>query len=199
MPRELAATAQPLAGAGAPGCPNPGASGQRPAARDGGPEDPNQLPRAALVAHVVERHHGYARRALPYVVALLGKVTAFHRGRNAKLSALCDAGEELADALDDSLDYEEREIFPALLAKGSPGEAVRPELARMHGSHRKLKLLLARIRWLADDFGAPAWADRSYRVLMEELEALEADLLEHIRVELVLLGPPLATLRAGVC
>ena len=170
-----------------------------PEAPPAAPEDPSRLSGAGLVALIVEEHHGYARRALPYLVALLAKVTACHRSRNAKLSALCDAGEELADSLDASLDVEERDLFPALAAGTPAGEDVRRELDDMYRRHREMRLLLVRIRWLADDFAAPAWGGRSYRTLMEELEALEANLLEHIHLERVLLGPRLSSLCSGVC
>lgn len=161
--------------------------------------DPGQLSGAELVAHVVERHHAYARRALPYVVALLGKVTARHRARNAKLATLCDAGEELASALEACQDEEERDLFPALAAGVPAGEGVRLKLDGMYRRHRELRLLLLRIRWLADDFTVPDWAGRTYGVLMEELEALEANLLEHIHLERVLLGPRLSSLCTGAC
>lgn len=161
------------------------------------PDDPSRLSGAALVERIVEQHHRYARRALPYVVALLGKVTARHRAGNAKLAALCEAGEELADALDSCLDDEERDLFPALLAGAPAGEGVRRDLDGMYRRHRELRLLLARIRWLADDFAVPACGGQSYRVLMEELEALEANLLEHIHLERVLFGPRLSALCAS--
>jgi hypothetical protein len=106
--------------------------------------------------------HATPVERLPYVVALLGRVAGAHRRRNAKLGALCDAGEELADALEGPADARERPVA----------------------------LLLARVRWLADDFAVPAWGDRAYQALMEELAALEAD----VRARLDVAGP---TLRAA--
>jgi hypothetical protein len=91
---------------------------------------------------------------LPYVVALLGRVAGAHRRRNAKLGALCDAGEELADALESTAD----------------------------GRERPVALLLARVRWLSDDFAVPAWGDRAYEALMEELAALDDEVRERLDV-----------------
>ena len=62
-------------------------------------EDPERLSDDELVARIVEEHHASARRALPLIVTLLAKVAGFYRRRNPKLSALCDAGEELAERL----------------------------------------------------------------------------------------------------
>jgi regulator of cell morphogenesis and NO signaling len=165
--------------------------GSQRAAKEGSPmPSPATLPNAALVDHIVERHHAYARRALPYIVPLLSKVTGVHRGQNRKLAALCDAGHELADALEAHLDAEEREIFPALLA-GAP--VLRREIAQVDLLHRQLDLLLARIRWLADDYDAPEWAGRSYRVLLEELAALEEDVREHLHLERNVVIPRLSS------
>jgi len=150
-----------------------------------------RLPDAALVAHIVERHHAYERSALPYVVAMLAKVAGCHRHRNAKLGVLCDTGQELADTLEAHMDDEERVLFPALLAGASATDAG-GGLDRMTRHHRALGVLLARVRWLADDFAVPAWGGRSYQVLMEELEALEGDVLEHMHLERSMLDPHLS-------
>ncbi len=148
-------------------------------ARDRAPED---------VAAEIAAHHAHERRALPYVVSLLAKVAGCHRGRNAKLGVLCDVGHELADALEAHADEAERELFPALLAAGS-GEAARAAVGRLRLQHRAMTLLLARVRWLADDFAVPAWAGRAYQALMEELEALEDDVIEHVHLETYVLLP----------
>lgn len=149
---------------------------------------PRETP-AELVLRIVERHHAYERRALPYLVPLLAKVAGFHRDRSAKVGVLCDVGHELADRLEAQLDDEERELFPALLA--DPGaDGVRGGLERLRRHHAALGLFLARIRWLTDDFAVPPWAGRAYQALMEELAALEEDVLEHVHLEGALLGAP---------
>ncbi len=170
LPAELVAAVAPEHEAARPA--------QGPAARERASD-------AELVARI-ERHHASERRALPYLVALLAKVAGVHRCRNAKLGVLCDVGQELAEALEAQHDDEERELFPALLAGGR--EAARAGLDRMRRQHRALALLLARVRWLADDFAAPPWAGRSYLALMEELAALEDDVVAHMAVEDALLG-----------
>src|SRR5512144_794438 len=135
-----------------------------------------------LVAEIAA-HHAEERRALPYVVALLAKAAGCHRGRNAKLGVLCDVGQELADVLEAHADEAEREVFPALLAAARDADGARAAAARVRREHRAITLLLARIRWLADDFAVPAWGGRAYQALMEELEALEDDVIEHLHLE----------------
>jgi regulator of cell morphogenesis and NO signaling len=145
---------------------------------------------AAELVQQVELHHGYARRALPYIVSLLARVAGFHGRRNAKLEALCDTGQALSDRLEALLEEEELALFPALRG-GATREVLHGELRRMFRRHRELGLLFTRLRALADDYTTPAWADCSYRVLMEELEALEEDVGELIHLENYVLAPRL--------
>ena len=131
----------------------------------------------------IAAHHAQERRALPYVVALLARAAGCHRGRNAKLAVLCDVGQELADVLEAHADDAARELFPALLAAATAPDPARAAAARVRRQHRAMTLLLARIRWLADDFAVPVWAGRAYQALMEELEALEDDVVAHLHLE----------------
>ncbi len=145
-------------------------------------DHPRQLPSPDVVAHIVERHHTYVRSALPYIVPLLARVAGMHGKRNTKLNSLCDVGQQLADTLEAHLEEEERDLFPALLAAPRRA-AVRGELEHVYRHHHEAGLLLARVRSLADGYAVPEWGDRSYQALMEELEALEEDVTEHMHLE----------------
>jgi regulator of cell morphogenesis and NO signaling len=160
-------------------------------ARGNGRNGPRQVPDAALVAHIVEHHHARARRALPYIVPLLAKVAGRHGKRNRKLNALCDVGQQLADALETYLDEEERELFPALVTDSR--DAVQRNGRKLVRQRWDLELLLQRVRALADGYVVPEWGDHSYRVLMEELEALEEQVLEHLHLENYVLVPRLVS------
>jgi regulator of cell morphogenesis and NO signaling len=167
-----------------------------PAAADPGQRwtrTPGPLPDAALVAHLVEHHHDYVRRSLQYVVPLLAKVAGFYGRRYEKLNALCDAGQELAEVLEAHLEEEERTLFPALLADPPARDALRRALDDMAQDHLRIELLFARVRMLADGYDAPIWAGRSHEVLLEELEALEENVVEHMHLESYVLVPRLAS------
>lgn len=138
---------------------------------------------SAVVAHIVDHHHAYARRALPYILPLLAKVAGFHGKRNENLGALCEAGRELAEALEAQHDDEVRQLFPAILAGATRGEDALGQLESMCGHHLEVRALLARVRSLADGYVAPLWGSHGYHALMEELEALEDDVLEHMHLE----------------
>ncbi len=158
-------------------------------AGDDGAEDPRTLSTTALVARIVDRHHGYLRRTLPFIAPLAAKVARVHGEHNPKLGPLHDAFTRLADALLPHVDDEEAVLFPALLARTPDAAVVRRELALMVEDHLAVARLLARIRDLSDGFTTPEWGCNSYRVYMTELAALEEDVLRHVHLENHVLMP----------
>jgi regulator of cell morphogenesis and NO signaling len=159
-------------------------------------EDPRSLSTASLVARIVDRHHGYLRRALPYIAPIMEKVAKVHGARDARLKELAAAFDALAATLPPHLDEEEEVLFPTLVARAPDAGLVARELARMHEDHLAVGDLLARIRELTSGFLTPEWGCNTYRVLMTELEALEADILRHVHLENHVLAPRFALLAA---
>ncbi len=152
-------------------------------------DDPRALSTFALVARIVDRHHAYARHALTHVAPILGKVVRVHGPREASLHELQEAFDRLSAVFLPHLDEEEKVLFPALLAPERDRRLVESELDRMETDHLAVGDLLARIRGLAHGFTTPDWGCATYRVLMAELEALEADTLRHVHLENHVLAP----------
>lgn len=157
--------------------------------RDEPLEDPRALATPALVEHIVSRHHDYLRRALPYVRALMEKVSRVHGDHNPKLRELEPLVDEIADALLVHLDMEEQQLFPALMAAAVDPVSARALLGSMVDDHHAVAALLERIREAGDDFTPPDWACNSYRTLFAELEDLEADVFRHVHLEHHVLEP----------
>ncbi len=135
-------------------------------------------PTPAEIVAEIARRHAAERRALPFIASLLPKIAGRFRGRDGAVDVLCDAGQDLVDALDTYMDVDERRLVPAAAAGGN--DLVRGEIDRHHG---ELEAMLAHVRSLARDFVVPAWGDEAYRALMEELESLERDVKERLHVE----------------
>lgn len=138
---------------------------------------PDQLPTADLIAHLLERRNHLAGEELEVVRALAQKVASVH-GR-PHLVALAEGMEDLATRLEHHLDTELRVLYPAL-ASGGPSPAA---LAAAEDEHRVLGWILAHLREVGEDYQPPPEACRSWRALYAGLEALEADLLGHVRLE----------------
>jgi regulator of cell morphogenesis and NO signaling len=154
-------------------------------------ESASRLPTSELIAYIVQRHHGYLRDALPYVLPLAAKVARVHGERNPALVPLNAAVRLLEEMLLPHLEREENELFPGLSASPDSEWAHR-ELALMQEEHVAVGQLLARIRDLGSGFSTPEWGCKTYRVLMHELEALEADILCHVHLENHVLAPRFA-------
>jgi regulator of cell morphogenesis and NO signaling len=146
-------------------------------------EDPRALSTAALVARIVDRHHGYLRRQLPYLGPLVSKVARVHGERNGNLAEVAELYLELEEALEPHLDEEEEVLFPALVSRRPDTAVIARELASMHADHLAVGALLERLRALTDGFVTPAWGCNTYRVVMTELEAMEEDILRHVHLE----------------
>jgi len=159
-------------------------------------EDPRTLSTAALIARIVDRHHGYLRRALPYIAPIMAKVAKVHGPRDTHLKDLAATFDALAASLAPHLDEEEEVLFPALVARSPDTELVAREIARMHEDHLGVGDLLGIIRKLTAGFTTPEWGCNTYRVLMAELESLEADVLRHVHLENHVLAPRFAVLAA---
>lgn len=152
------------------------------------PADPRALSTQALVEHVVETHHAFLRRTLPFVRTLSAKVARVHGDHNAKLRPLESAVAELVDSLLPHLDFEERDLFPGLLTRPS-SPVVQRQLESMQEDHLEMAAILERIRDASEDFKLPEWACNSYRTLFSELAAIETDLFAHVHLENHVLRP----------
>ncbi|MBX3471100.1 MAG: iron-sulfur cluster repair di-iron protein [Planctomycetes bacterium] len=155
------------------------------AARAGQTEavDPRRLSVPALVALIIDRHHGWLREALPWIEAMAAKVARVHGEHDPRLADLGRLVANLRPLLLDHLDEEEQQLFPALMARNTAPEVVRDGLAAMEAEHRQVGALLERARALTDDFSPPEWACGTYRTLLAELEHLEDDVLRHVHLE----------------
>lgn len=154
--------------------------------------DPRLMSTAALIDYIVEKHHAYLRRALPFVRELAQKVARVHGDREESLRRLDGIVAELGDSLLAHIDDEEEVLFPALTGEGER-EHIERELATMNDEHFAVGLLLASLRDVTNDFSAPDWACNSYRTLFSELEELEGDVLEHVHLENHVLMPRFAS------
>jgi regulator of cell morphogenesis and NO signaling len=155
-------------------------------------EDPRALSTAALVARIVDRHHGYLYAALPGIEPLVAKIVKVHGAHNPKLADVQAAFRELAEALLPHLRQEEEVLFPALVSRRPDRALIAAELEAMNADHLAVGAVLERIRDAADGFVTPEWGCNTYRVTMQELEALEGDILRHVHLENHVLMPRFA-------
>lgn len=149
-----------------------------------------ELSTPALIDHIVDKHHAYLRKALPFLRPLAAKVARVHGTHNPKLRRLDEAVGELSESLIAHIDEEESRLFPALRSAGASGTSeISQLLAGMHEEHLAVAQVLEAIREASDDFALPDWACPSYRTLFGELRELEQDVFRHIHLENHVLEP----------
>jgi len=137
----------------------------------------DEAPIPDLVAFIVSRYHERLREELPQLVALADKVETKHAD---KASCPRGLGQHLTNV-------HENVLFPLIL-DGMGRMAAGPirVMEQEHDDHREG---LLRTRALTDNLTPPAEACTSWRALYLRLDALEADLMEHIHLENNVLFP----------
>lgn len=149
---------------------------------------PAELSTPALIAHLVQTHHAYLRRALPWVEELTAKLVRVHGARAPGLAELQGLVAELAAAILPHIEQEEQRLFPALLAAPPPSD-LPEQLDAMRAEHLHVGRLLQRLRALTDGFQAPAGACATWLACWSELARLEEDTLCHVHLENHVLAP----------
>lgn len=158
------------------------------------PVDPDldvaHLETGDLIAHIVDRHHGYVRAELPELAPLLDKVVRVHGDLHPELAEVAAVFHEVASELSRHLVDEEATIFPACSdAMGDAASELAGEIARMEDDHVLVGTGLARMRELTGGFVPPEGACTSYRAMLQRLDALEHDVHLHVHKENNILFP----------
>ncbi len=157
--------------------------------------DPRTMSPAALMFHIVARHHAYLRDVLAIAAGLALKVERIHAGREYPLTRIREVVHQLRSLLEPHIEHEESALFPALLEGSLGPEQLRDEAVHSKQDHEYTAALFAQLRQLTNDYVAPEWACSNLRGLFHQLEGLEADTLEHVHLENFVLFPKLAAMR----
>lgn len=150
-------------------------------------------PARKIMEFITGYHHAYLREALPRITAYAYKVASRHGEHHPQLLEIFrHFGESGKMMMDHAVDKEAR-IFPALNSLFGD-EAVdvtefKQMMEHMIQNHAAFTVSLRRTRELTADFTPPEWGCTTFRILFQELEAFETDVLQHIHLEqTVLLG-----------
>jgi regulator of cell morphogenesis and NO signaling len=158
-----------------------------------------------LADHIVERHHGYLRSALPSTAFKLEKVVRAHGDRHPYVIELSGVFEGLSNELTSHMAKEEMVLFPHICALEraaishstppvAPGGAVRNPIRMMEHEHEDAGRALSRICELTSNYEPPEGACNTFRALYAQLADLERDLHTHIHLENNVLFPRAARL-----
>ncbi|MCA8939243.1 MAG: iron-sulfur cluster repair di-iron protein [Planctomycetes bacterium] len=148
----------------------------------------NEAPLVDLIDHILAVHHVPLYEELARLEMMARKVCDVHHEKDpTRLPELVAVYTALKEELIQHMGKEEQVLFPMIKA-GHGRQAIMP-IQVMHHEHDGAGRMLARIRELCDDFVPRADACNTWRALWASLEALEADLHQHIHLENNILFP----------
>ena len=157
-------------------------------------------PLSELTDHIVDRHHGYTRRALARLEELFVEVSAAHAERHPELGQIQRVFRGLVQELLQHMNKEESILFPyvAKLEEAlrrrqpvapAPFGTVNNPVRMMMQEHESAAAALREIRKWADDYHLPADACTRWKLLYQGFQELEQDLHRHIHLENNILFP----------
>lgn len=147
----------------------------------------DERPLDELILHLVGHYHERLRVELPQLIEMAAKVEAVHADKEHCPRGLAAHLQDIHVAVLEHLAKEEEILFPMVLA-GHGARAHGPVhcLESEHDDHGEN---LQRTRELTGDLTPPPNACTTWRSLYLRLEALEAELHEHIHLENNVLFP----------
>ncbi len=162
-----------------------------------GPEkDWSRESMTSLVDHIIATHHTYLREEFPRLTRMTERVAEVHGERHLELPKVRDVFAALRGELEQHMQKEEQILFPMIkqLDSGSSTAAghcgtIEDPIRMMEQEHDKAGDALGMLRELTGGFAIPADACNTYRVMLDSLAKLEADLHQHIHKENNILFP----------
>jgi regulator of cell morphogenesis and NO signaling len=163
--------------------------------------DWNAATLTVLADHILDKHHAFTKEELLRLDGLLQKVQRAHDEKHGELlNQLRQLFDGLAEELSAHLLKEEQILFPAIKGIDAfmSGTGPRPvvhcgtienPIRQMMLEHDHAGNVLVDIRKLTGNYRLPADGCRTFAALYDGLQALEADLHEHIHLENNILFP----------
>ena len=153
-----------------------------------------------LIAYIVGNHHAYVRDALPALLQHTEKVASVHGRNQPELVHIARLFARVAAEMTEHMMKEERVLFPFIAAMEDAARTEQPRPAAAFGTvanpihmmeaeHQFVGDAMAEIRHLTDGYRPPEHACATYRLCLQELDAFEQDLHNHVHLENNLLFP----------
>lgn len=141
-----------------------------------------------LIDFIINKHHRFLNEELPQLSPYVTKVLRVHGADQPHLAKIHRLFHELKTELEQHLIKEETEDFPLILAlEDNPTDENYAKLNavvnELENEHSHAGNILKELREVTNDFTPPLGACGTYRLVYQRLEALEADLFDHIHLE----------------
>lgn len=146
------------------------------------------LSSSELIDYIIRVHHGYLKTALPQLSEYVKKVTRVHGPHHPELLQVHQWFEALKSDMEQHMEKEEGEAFPAVIDfEKDPTDVKREQMFRildtLEHEHEGSGDLLKQIREITEDYKLPEDACTTFQLTYLKLEELEADMFQHIHLE----------------
>lgn len=157
-------------------------------------------PLFTLISHIVNKHHAFVKEQAPRLEELIAKVCSLHAESHAELLRIQKWFFVLKEELTHHLQKEEGVLFPYIIhleeaawrgepVPCAPFETVKTPIKMMSLEHDGAGRALLGIRAASFDYRLPEQDCASYSLMLDDLQAFERDLLNHIHLENNILFP----------
>lgn len=161
---------------------------------------PEAMGPAALIDHILAKHHAFTARELARLEPLMEKVVTRHAEHHPELAGLQALFTTLVESLVPHMRKEENVLFPHIQALERSKDLREPAPVPHFGTVRNpIRMMMAehdadgdrlrQIREITNDYTVPDGACPSFTALYAGLEDLEKDLHRHIHLENNVLFP----------
>jgi regulator of cell morphogenesis and NO signaling len=159
-----------------------------------------------LVDYIQKLHHSYLKQTLP---ELSQRIEYFAKGHEKKYPTILDVQStfaEIARMLNKHVEYQENTIFPyvrqinnALKNAADYGSLLvrtlrKPVNQTFFHEHEHLRKLVHELRKYTNNYSAPDNSCLSHKVIMQKLQEVDNDLVQHIFLENSVLLPKVANI-----
>jgi regulator of cell morphogenesis and NO signaling len=154
------------------------------------PQSSTEVPLGRLVQRLLREHRRWRTKDFPLIAHLFDEAQAVEGVQPPCLGPLQNAFYRLCAELEGHMNREENILFPAILEAQAEPEtpapgfgSIRNPIAMVEQEHDWETERLEKIRELAENYQLPENANEKLRLLFQELEALEAAMHAHTRLE----------------
>jgi regulator of cell morphogenesis and NO signaling len=152
------------------------------------------VPLENLVERLVTVHHVRSRESAAKLPALARDAAAKEGRARPELARIAELASELFGALLPHLDFEERHVFPYVVAMERAGREGRPPpvalfstiaepMRDMEHEHEAADRAMHEMQQLAGEYRVPDGASDTLRALYADLDAHEKELVRHMHLE----------------
>ncbi|HOO09570.1 MAG TPA: iron-sulfur cluster repair di-iron protein [Cyclobacteriaceae bacterium] len=153
-----------------------------------------------LMEYIINNHHQYVARSLPFLSVISAKVAHVHGGLHPEAVDIANHFEALEFELETHLQKEEKVLFPyirEMLEAKQNGSTLTPPpfgtlahlIAMVGKEHETLMGIMAAIARQSNGYKPPSDGCTSYRILFAKLQEFQLDLHQHLHLENNILFP----------